>query len=143
MLEHPKPVSEEWEEATHKLERELWGCNIEQHEPDALQHDLLLQCCILCQGCGLVQQLDRGVRRVPNAGLLDCCINVAGQDARQQLCSLCLYLCQRCARALPCMLGCCNLVIAQLELTLQRFGPGQSRLQHSCKFSCHDSPTDT
>lgn len=81
VLEHPKPVSEKWEEATHKLKRELWGRNVEQHEPDALQHDLLLQRCILCKGCSLVQQLDSGVRLMPNASLLDCRINVAGQNS--------------------------------------------------------------
>ena len=124
MLEHPKPVSEEWEEATHKLKRELWGCNVEEHEPNALQHDLLLQRCILCKGCGLVQQLDCGMCLVPNACLLDCGIDVAGQNSGEQLCSRCLYLCQRRARALPCMLGCSNLVTAQLELTLQKLDPG-------------------
>lgn len=81
VLEHPKPVSEKWEEATHKLKRELWGRNVEQHEPDALQHDLLLQGCILCKGCSLVQQLDGGVRLMANARLLDCRIDIAGQNS--------------------------------------------------------------
>lgn len=29
MLEHPKPVCEEWEKATHQLKGELWSCNVE------------------------------------------------------------------------------------------------------------------